>query len=583
MNQIVLSLDIGGTWIKGATYSCEELSNAYFHHTLPQPLNMVKRESCLAAPFTIHDFQSALNELIKDLLSIRGELCSIAISTAGVVDYAGKRIKFVAPHLSSLKNIAWVEWLKNEFDVPVTLINDANATMLGAAPLGYLNGLKTIGVMPIGTGLGFSVWRNGRVWTPDFSYTLLGCIETPDGNFDQWASIVGLAKRYPDIALEDLFKMDKYKVCLKSYLEGLVKIVQTAYYMYHTNEVLIGGGLADLVIHVGFPLEDILNNLLKDHPLADGTIPSIRLLDEGNRLPLAGAAMLGYGEHIAQKSRWIKPYSAISTENAYDASLHLEKMTHDEFVRLLWKAEQEAGVWLEDSLSDLSLVIGRVVERLKSGGRLLYVGAGTSGRLAAIDTVEIACTFGFPRDKVLTFIAGGVADASIEIECDFEEDASSVPEMLAASLGKNDVVVGISVSGSAYYVQSALAFAKGIGAYSVLIQEEDVKDLPFCDKIISLRTGYEIVAGSTRMKAGTATKKILNFLSTATMVSLGNVYGCYMTHLECINEKLICRALHILQTLFGLTNDDSFTLLEKNRFDLNRTINFILKDNQYHE
>ena len=583
MNQIVLSLDIGGTWIKGATYSCEELSNAYFHHTLPQPLNMVKRESRLAAPFTIHDFQSALNELIKDLLSIRDELCSIAISTAGVVDYAGKRIKFVAPHLSSLKDTAWVEWLKTEFDVPVTLINDANATMLGAASLGYLDGLKTIGVMPIGTGLGFSVWRNGRVWTPDFSYTLLGCIETPDGNFDQWASIVGLAKRYPDIALEDLFKMDKYKMCLKSYLEGLAKIVQTAYYMYHTNEVLIGGGLADLVVHVDFPLEDILNNLLKDHPLADGTIPSVRLLDEGNRLPLAGAAMLGYGEHIAQKSRWIKPYSAISTENAYDASLHLEKMTHDEFVRLLWKAEQEAGVRLEDSLSDLSLVIGRVVVRLKSGGRLLYVGAGTSGRLAAIDTVEIACTFGFPRDKVLTFIAGGVADASIEIECDFEEDASSVPEMLAASLGKNDVVVGISVSGSAYYVQSALAFAKGIGAYSVLIQEEDVKDLPFCDKIISLRTGYEIVAGSTRMKAGTATKKILNFLSTATMVSLGNVYGCYMTHLECINEKLICRAQHILQTLFGLTNDDSFTLLEKNRFDLNRTINFILKDNQYHE
>ena len=233
-------------------------------------------------------------------------------------------------------------------------------------------------------------------------------------------------------------------------------------------------------------------------------------------------------------------------------------------------------------MSDLSQVVDQVVEQLKSGGRLLYVGAGTSGRLAAIDTVEIACTFGFPRERVLTFIAGGVADASIEIESDFEEDASAVPEMLAASLDKNDVVVGISVSGSAYYVQSALAFAKKIGAYSVLIQEEHVKDLPFCDKIISLRTGYEIVAGSTRMKAGTATKKVLNFLSTATMVSLENVHGCYMTHLECINEKLICRAQHILQTLFGLTNSESLALLKKNRFDLNQTINFILKKDQYH-
>lgn len=582
MNQVVLSLDIGGTWIKGATYSCEELSDAYLRHTLPQALKTAKRESHLAAPFTIYDFLAALKELIKELLSTRTELCSIAISTAGVVDYAGKRIKFVAPHLSSLKDTVWVEWLKNEFDVPVTLINDANATMLGAASLGYLNGLKTIGVMPIGTGLGFSVWRNGRIWTPNFSYTLLGCIETPDGSFDQWASIVGLAKRYPDIALDDLFKMDDYKMCLIPYIEGLSKIVQTAYYMYHTNEVLIGGGLADLVVHMGFPLEEILNSLLKEHPLADGVIPSVRLLNEGNRLPLVGAAMLGYGEHIAQKSRWIKPYTAISTEHAYDASLHLEKMTHEELVRLLWKVEQEAGMRLESSLSDLSQVVDQVVEQLKSGGRLLYVGAGTSGRLAAIDTVEIACTFGFPRERVLTFIAGGVADASIEIESDFEEDASAVPEMLAASLDKNDVVVGISVSGSAYYVQSALAFAKKIGAYSVLIQEEHVKDLPFCDKIISLRTGYEIVAGSTRMKAGTATKKVLNFLSTATMVSLENVHGCYMTHLECINEKLICRAQHILQTLFGLTNSESLALLKKNRFDLNQTINFILKKDQYH-
>ena len=96
-------------------------------------------------------------------------------------------------------------------------------------------------------------------------------------------------------------------------------------------------------------------------------------------------------------------------------------MTHEELVRLLWKAEQEAGMRLESSLSDLSQVVDQVVEQLKSGGRLLYVGAGTSGRLAAIDTVEIACTFGFPRERVLTFIAGGVADASIEIESDLKK------------------------------------------------------------------------------------------------------------------------------------------------------------------
>lgn len=229
-------------------------------------------------------------------------------------------------------------------------------------------------------------------------------------------------------------------------------------------------------------------------------------------------------------------------------------------------------------MDDISQVAARIVERLKSGGRLIYVGAGTNGRLAAIDTVEIACTFGFARERVLTFIAGGIADAAIDIEMNFEEDASAVPEMLAAFLNEKDVVIGISVSGTAYYVQSALAFAKHMGAYSVLIQEEE-KALPFCDKVIPLRTGYEVIAGSTKMKAGTATKKVLNFLSTTVMVvSLGKVHGCYMTELECINQKLIQRAVSILMKLFKLKEDEAFVLLKQSSFSLNEAIAIRNKD-----
>ncbi|MGM9796908.1 MAG: N-acetylmuramic acid 6-phosphate etherase [Parabacteroides sp.] len=571
MREIVLSLDIGGTWIKGATYSCEDLWVAYQRNTLPKALVMAKVESCLSSSFALGSFLGALRKIINGLLTPDMQLSSIAISTAGVVDYAGKRLKFVASHLSPLKETDWIECLRKEYDVLVVLVNDANATMIGDASLGYLTGQKIIGIMPIGTGLGFSVWRNGRIWTPNFSYTLLGCVQTPYGDYDSLASIVGLAKRNASTDLKTLFCSEEYKECVDEYLSGLLGIIQTAYFMYHTSEVLIGGGLADFVVSIGYDLEGRLNELLKSHPLVDGVVPLVRVTREGNQLPLIGAALLGYGEAVAQKGRWIKPYTTISTENAYDTSLHLERMGTKEVVNLLWTAEDEAGRKLKSSLEDISQVAARIVERLKSGGRLIYVGAGTSGRLAAIDTVEIGCTFGFPRERVLTFIAGGIADAAIDIEMNFEEDASAVPEMLAAFLNEKDVVIGISVSGTAYYVQSALAFAKHMGAYSVLIQEED-KALPFCDKVIPLRTGYEVVAGSTRMKAGTATKKVLNFLSTTVMVSLGKVHGCYMTELECINQKLIQRAVSILMKLFGLTEDEAFGLLKESSFSLNEAI-----------
>lgn len=571
MREIVLSLDIGGTWIKGATYSCDDLLDAYQRNLLPKALVMAKVESCLSSSFAIGSFLSSLRKIINEVLSPEMQLSSIAISTAGVVDYAGKHLKYVASHLSPLKETDWIECLRNEYDVPVVLVNDANATMIGAASLGYLSGQKIIGIMPIGTGLGFSVWRNGRIWTPNFGYTLLGCVQIPHGDYDSLASIVGFAKKNANTDLKTLFCSEEYKERLYEYLGRLVRIVQTAYYMYHTTEVLIGGGLADFVVSIGYDLEDKLNELLKSHPLVDGVVPMVRVVREGNRLPLIGAALLGHGEAVAQKGRWIKPYTTISTENAYDTSLHLERMETKRLVELLWTTEDEAGRNLKYSLDDISQVADRIVERLKSGGRLIYVGAGTSGRLAAIDTVEIACTFGFPRERVLTFVAGGIADAAIDIEMNFEEDASAVPEMLAAFLSEKDIVVGISVSGTAYYVQSALVFAKHIGAYSVLIQEED-KELPFCDKVIPLRTGYEVVAGSTRMKAGTATKKVLNFLSTTVMVSLGKVYGCYMTELECINQKLVQRAVSILMKLFDLTEDEAFVLLKQSSFSLNEAI-----------
>ena len=168
---------------------------------------------------------------------------------------------------------------------------------------------------------------------------------------------------------------------------------------------------------------------------------------------------------------------------------------------------------------------------------------------------------------MLTFISGGITDAAIDIEQNFEEDASAVPELLMANVSQKDVVIGISVSGKAFYVQSALAYAKKEGALSVMIQAVD-KELPFCDYVLPLNTGGELIAGSTRMKAGSATKKVLNFISTTVMIRLGKVYGCYMTELECLNEKLRERAVGILRILFGLSDAEALDKLKENNYNL---------------
>lgn len=575
MKQVVITIDIGGTWMKGSIYECSTLKqiiNSSEFSFFP-PVQKVK--SRLSFDTTVETFVHALDELLSLLLTTEMKVCGVGISTAGVVSYAGDEIEFVAPHLSPLKNNEWICWLKEKLNVPVILINDSDAVTIGASVLGYLKGDISIGIMPIGTGLGFTVWRNGRRVRPNFSYTLLGCISTATGDYDQMASVVNFAKKHPKEDLISLFTEDGYAKVVDGYINGLVNIIQTSYYLYHTKEILIGGGLADIVRITGFPLENKLNSLLQEKPLLDGTIQRVSVLQEGNHLPLLGAAMLAYGETMAYKKRQIKAYNTFETEKAYGPTLHLEQMSNLELSNLLWKAEQDAGISLANSLDKLPEVIEKMVYSLENSGRIIYAGAGTSGRLAAMDTVEIACTFGLPRDRILTLIAGGVTDAAFDIEANFEEDASSISEMLMTAVNNKDIVIGITASGSAYYVQSALAYAKSIGAYSVLIQEEPVENLPFCDTIIPLYSGPEVVAGSTRLKAGTATKKILNILSTIAMIRLGKVHGSYMTHVECINQKLKLRAQNILQTLYNKTHEESATLLEKHNYSLKETILYL--------
>lgn len=561
-----LGIDIGGTWIKG-TVVCE---TSFIRGKLNKPTHLERRKikSPLHKNATIDELIEALKELIACFGVDNKEIRGIGISTGGIINHQGTKVLRAATHLNILKTDSWKIEIERALNCPVSIINDADAAALGIAELGLLEGNKTVGIMPFGTGLGFSVWRNGRRWRPGKTLNLLGSIRTPDGSYDDIASASKLASEDIENNLIEVLTQDLHKEAREEYLNNLVKIINTAAIIYNLNEVMVCGGLADAVTACNYPLERKLNSCLAEQQVELDKVIKASVLKEGNKLQLIGAVSLAKGEAVARSKRVQKQYKNISTETPYKKDIQLQNLSTSEIVKLLWKAEQEAGELLEQSFSSIEQTIEIISERITKGGRLIYVGSGTSGRIAAIDAVEIPCTYGFPEDRILCLIAGGISDSAIEIESNFEEDSSSVPEMLLMNISEKDSVIGISASGTAYYVQSALAFAKERGAYSVLIQSEEPQaELSFCNKVIPLNSGSEVVAGSTRMKAGTASKKILNFISSAVMIKMGKVAGSYMIDVACINNKLIERAQSILGILYNMDNNEA--LVELKKVDMN--------------
>ena len=566
-----LGIDIGGTWIKGTLVDDRFFNN----HSKPGRLNFAvkKIKSPLSPKARSGDLFDALTELLEYFDTNPEHISAIGISTAGIVNYAGTRVVKSAVHLDALKNEDWKNDLERQFKCRVILINDADAAAIGLAELGYLKGNNTIGIMPIGTGLGFSVWKNGRRWRPGKSFPLLGSIKTPAGRYDSIVSVSKLAALEKDCDLVKVLSHPSFSNEKEKYIHELAKIINSAAILYNLDEVFICGGLAEGVNDAGFPLEDQLNKYLHK---AQGELSrpvKATIAGEGNRLQLFGAMALARGESVAFSNKKIPEYQALETEIPYKNENHLEEMQTNEILEILWKSEQEAGVLLKDSLPMMEVVVEESMKRINEGGRIIYVGSGTSGRIAAMDAVEIPCTYGFAKHRIIALIAGGISDAAIEIESDFEEDASAVPEMLLLNINSKDIVIGISASGAAYYVQSALAFAKDRGALTTQIQAGTLeKDLLFCDHVIPLFSGNEVVAGSTRMKAGTATKKTLNFFSSAIMIRLGKVVGSYMVDVACINNKLIERAQGILKHLYDIEKDEAMRQLERADMDLNKAI-----------
>lgn len=254
----------------------------------------------------------------------------------------------------------------------------------------------------------------------------------------------------------------------------------------------------------------------------------------------------------------------IRTEERNPATMHLDQMSALEIARVMNRENANSVAALEPVLPQVAEAVDIIAGAFAKGGRLFYIGAGTSGRLAVVDAAECPPTFGVPQGQVIGICAGGMktlVSASENVEDDPDE---GVAELKDRKLCADDVVVGISASGGAAYVCNALVFARESGCATVCISSNPQSKLAEIAHIaICPDTGPEVLTGSTRLKAGNAQKMVLNMLSTGAMVRSGYVYENLMINLKPTNIKLRGRVIRILREITGTDEETATALLEQ--------------------
>ena len=256
--------------------------------------------------------------------------------------------------------------------------------------------------------------------------------------------------------------------------------------------------------------------------------------------------------------------AAILTEQRNPSSQELHRLDAGGIVALFNRENRAVLAAMEAAEAALARLIAAIEPGFLQGGRLIYLGAGTSGRLGVLDASEIPPTFQLPPERVIGIIAGGDRSLRTSSEGKEDEPLGAVPDLERLVLNAADAVIGIAAGGTTPYVQGALAWAKGLPSapLTALLSCAPIPRPPGCDHLVVLATGPEVVTGSTRLKAGTATKLALNTISTALMVRLGKVYGNLMVDVRASNVKLRDRAARIITSLTQVTRDEAFSLLD---------------------
>ena len=257
------------------------------------------------------------------------------------------------------------------------------------------------------------------------------------------------------------------------------------------------------------------------------------------------------------------------TERRNPRSVDIDLLPTERVLKIINADDAVVANVVASAIPQIAKVVETAAECIRSGGRIIYIGAGTSGRLAILDAVEIPPTFSTPPEWIQAVMAGGAKALPHAIEGSEDDRARAAADLKSKKLTKDDLVIGIAASGNTPYTHAAIEFAKSKGAKTVaVVCVENSPMSKTADLTIQTLVGPEVITGSTRMKAGTAQKLVLNMISTATMIRLGMTYSNWMINLSMTNNKLRERGMHVLQEILGVRRDEAARLAENSGSNL---------------
>ncbi len=261
------------------------------------------------------------------------------------------------------------------------------------------------------------------------------------------------------------------------------------------------------------------------------------------------------------------------TEKISPRYVDLDSWSSEEIIAAMYESQLAAAAAVRSALPAIVAAVDEAVPALRRGGRIVYVGAGTSGRIGVQDGTELPPTYDWPADRLVFAIAGGLEALVRSVEGAEDDEATGARTMADAEIGPDDVVIGIAASGTTPYTIGALRAAASVGAVTIALASNPNAPLfNVAGHKILVESGAEVIAGSTRMKAGTAQKIVLNLFSTAVMVKLNRVYRGLMVHMRAHNAKLRRRAAMIVSEIIGCATPDAARLVEQADGDVKTAI-----------
>lgn len=270
---------------------------------------------------------------------------------------------------------------------------------------------------------------------------------------------------------------------------------------------------------------------------------------------------------------------ALATETRNQKTMNLDTMSVRDILKTMNEEDARVPLAVQKALPTIEKAVKEITHSFEKGGRLIYMGAGTSGRLGVLDAAECVPTFGTDPEQVQGIIAGGMEAMTVAVEGAEDSETLAKEDLQTLHLTDKDTVVGIAASGRTPYVIGALQFAKEVGAPTVTIAcNQGAKISQYADYAIEVEVGPEILTGSTRLKAGTAQKLVLNMLSTASMIGIGKVYKNLMVDVKPTNEKLVERAHRIIMEATDCTRDIAHKAFVESNEEVKLAIMMILSD-----